>query len=72
MLNGKVLIKDFEGDLSQINEKKFVSLKVIGKDQLMSDYGVAPKEYGIIIKADSIVTRGIAPTSVYSKPAHPH
>lgn len=50
-LNGKVLQENYQGKLSSIDEKRFVSLTVIGKDQLFSEYGVEGKLYGIIITA---------------------
>jgi hypothetical protein len=52
ILNGKVLTGSFEGTLSTINEKNLLEFKVIGKKTLSTDYGVADKAVGVVIKAE--------------------
>jgi len=49
ILNGKVLQKDFEGDLASIDDKIFIRLVVIDKKHLAAEYGITNKEYGILI-----------------------
>jgi hypothetical protein len=50
ILNGKVLTKDFEGDLYFIDNSNFIDLKVIDKNQLQKEYNIKNKKFGIIIK----------------------
>lgn len=52
ILNGKILIENFEGDLASINDKVFKSLKVIHKNELQKKFKIEDKEYGIVIVAD--------------------
>jgi hypothetical protein len=49
ILNGKVLSSNVESDLFTINDKNFVSLKVINKDSLKKDYHISSKSFGVII-----------------------
>ncbi len=49
VLNKKVLTDNYEGDLASVNDKTFVSLEIIDKQQLEKLYGIKDKEYGIII-----------------------
>lgn len=49
ILNGKVLSSNFESDLFTIDDKNFVSLKVIDKDSLKKDYHVSGKSFGVVI-----------------------
>lgn len=51
ILNGKALTKNFEGDISRIDEKSFINLQVIDKTQLLKDYGIKDKLFGIVIRA---------------------
>lgn len=51
-LNDKVLTENFEGDLSTIDDKTFISIIVIDREKLMKDYGIKDKTYGILIKAN--------------------
>lgn len=55
ILNGKILIADFEGDLASISDKVYKSLKVIHKIELQKKYKIEDKEYGIIITADELI-----------------
>lgn len=50
ILNDKVLVKDFEGDLYFIDNNNFIDLKVIDKKQLQEVYNIKDKKWGIIIK----------------------
>ena len=50
ILNGKVLIANFEGDLSGIDDESFKDLQVIDKERLLSNYGINNKQFGIVIK----------------------
>jgi hypothetical protein len=52
ILNDKVLTTNFEGDLSTIDDKTFINLKIIDKQKLLADFGIADKQYGILIKAN--------------------
>jgi len=49
ILNGKVLKKDFEGDLASINDDTFKELVIIDKKKLANQYGITDKDYGILI-----------------------
>ncbi len=52
ILNEKVLTTNYEGDLSAIDDKIFIDLKVIDKQILLKDYGITDKTYGILIKTN--------------------
>jgi hypothetical protein len=56
ILNDSVLVSNFEGDLSQIDDKSFVSIEVIGKSQLRKDFGIKGKSFGI--KINTNIKRG--------------
>lgn len=49
ILNGKVLKKNFEGDLASINDGTFKGLIIIDKKHLADEYGINDKDYGIVI-----------------------
>jgi len=51
VLNGKVLKENFEGDLGMINDNNFIAIKIISKDQLIKNYDISNKDYGIIISS---------------------
>jgi hypothetical protein len=51
ILNGEALTKNFEGDLSGIDDKSFLNLQVIDKTQLLKDYDIKDKSFGIVIRA---------------------
>lgn len=51
ILNGIVQAKNFEGDLSAIDDTNFIELTVIDKQTLSKQYNVKDKEFGIVIKA---------------------
>lgn len=53
ILNNKVLNDNYEADLAAINNKNFKGLTIINKSQLVKDYGVKDKEYGIVIVSDT-------------------
>jgi hypothetical protein len=49
-LNGKVLKENVEASLAAINDKTFSSIQIIiSKEQLVKEYGVTDKRYGVII-----------------------
>lgn len=52
ILNTKVLAKNYESNLSAINDRTFKDLQVINKDKLMKEYGVTDKDYGVVISSD--------------------
>lgn len=52
ILNKKVLTNNYEGNLAGINDKIFKGLKIIDKRELVKQYGIANKDYGVIITAD--------------------
>ncbi|QTF60613.1 TonB-dependent receptor [Mucilaginibacter rubeus] len=52
ILNKKVLTNNYEGNLAGINDKIFKGLTIINKSQLLKQYGVTNKNYGVIITAD--------------------
>ncbi|WP_121811911.1 hypothetical protein [Mucilaginibacter kameinonensis] len=52
ILNKKVLINNYEGNLAGINDKIFKGLTIINKRQLVKQYGITNKDYGVIITAD--------------------
>ncbi len=49
ILNGKILNKDYEGDLANLNDKTFREIKIIDKDQLTKLYGITDKNFGVLI-----------------------
>lgn len=49
ILNGKVLSSNMESDLFTIDDKNFVSLKVIDKNSLKKDYHVSGRSLGVVI-----------------------
>lgn len=51
-LNGRLLKENFEGDLSLIDDKRFVSLKIVDKAALQKEYAIKDKVYGVFIVAD--------------------
>lgn len=57
ILNGKVLKTNYEGDLSVIDDAAFINLKVIDRQNLIKDYAITNKTYGILIKAN-VKTKG--------------
>ncbi|TSD66660.1 hypothetical protein FFF34_004425 [Inquilinus sp. KBS0705] len=49
ILNKKVLKENYEGDLASINDELFKEIQIINKEQLIKEFGVKNKDYGIII-----------------------
>ena len=50
ILNDKVLNTNFEGDLSGIDDKNFIELKIIDKQKLNDDYNISDKAFGVVIR----------------------
>jgi hypothetical protein len=53
ILNGRVLTKDFEGDLYFIDNNNFIDLTMIDKEQLQKVYGIKDIKWGCIIKTSN-------------------
>ena len=53
ILNSKILKENFEGNLALINDKIFKGLQIITKEQLIKDYNITDKDYGVIISTSS-------------------
>lgn len=51
ILNDKVLIQDFEGDLSLINDSIFQELRIISRGKLKKEYKIKGKDFGVLIKS---------------------
>ena len=51
ILNDKVLVNDFEGDLSLVDKSNLINLKVIDKKLLKKTYNIENKKYGVVINA---------------------
>ncbi len=49
ILNGRILNKDFEGELSRINDSNFQKIEIIPKDTLLKRYGIYRKQFGVVI-----------------------
>jgi hypothetical protein len=52
IINKRVLKGNYEGDLSIIDDHIFKGIKIIDKQQLIHEYGVTDKEYGVIISSN--------------------
>lgn len=51
ILNSKLLVKDYEGNLSAIDDKVFESLKILSKEELVTTYGNTEKIIGVEIRS---------------------
>lgn len=51
ILNGKLLVKDYGGNLSAIDDKIFESLKILSKEELITIYGNIEKIIGVEIRS---------------------
>ncbi|WP_374165347.1 hypothetical protein [Arcticibacter sp. MXS-1] len=60
ILNDKVQKGSYEGNLSGLDEKLFISLEVLSADELKNRFEVADKKYGIWIRANK-------PENLYNK-----
>lgn len=49
ILNGRILNKDYEGELSRINDSNFQKIEIIPKDTLLKRYGIYRKQFGVEI-----------------------
>lgn len=52
ILNGRILTKNFEEDLSLIGDDILKEIKVIDKKILQKEYNITDKSYGILIKSE--------------------
>lgn len=52
ILNGRILTKNFEGDLSLIDDSIFREIKIIDKKTLRKEYRIQDKTYGVLIKSE--------------------
>lgn len=52
ILNDKVLIENFEGDLSMVNDSTFRELRVLNKKQLKKEFNVKDRKYGVLVTAN--------------------
>jgi hypothetical protein len=52
ILNKRILKDNFEGDLAAINDKIFTGIQIINKQQLIGDYHIIDKEFGVLISSD--------------------
>jgi hypothetical protein len=50
ILNNKVLEKNFDKDLFEINDSNFIDMTVIDVEKLKSDYKILDKSIGVIIR----------------------
>lgn len=50
ILNGKILHKNYEADLFNVNDSNFIELSLIDKNQLKSKYNIRNKKIGFLIK----------------------
>lgn len=51
ILNKRVLTKDYEGDLAVINDKTFKGIRIVNKKQLLKEFRIKGKVYGVIIES---------------------
>jgi hypothetical protein len=51
ILNGKLLTGNYEGNLSSIDDKKFISLEIIPKKELKKRYDITDKKIGILVQS---------------------
>jgi len=51
ILNSKLLVKDYEGNLSAIDDKVFEGLKILSKEELVTAYGNTEKIIGVEIRS---------------------
>ena len=51
ILNNRLLVKDYEGNLSAIDDKVFESLKILSKEELVATYGNTGKIIGVEIRS---------------------
>lgn len=52
ILNKKVLKENFEGDLAAIDDSTFKGLRILTKKELMEEFGISDKRYGVVITSD--------------------
>lgn len=60
VINDKLQINNYEGNLASIDDKLFISLTVINADELKRLYAVNDKKYGILVRSH-------APSNLYRK-----
>jgi hypothetical protein len=57
ILNKRVLKENYEADLTSIDDKTFKSISIIDKEQMVKNYGITDKNYGVVIVADVAVKK---------------
>lgn len=53
VLNGKLLQRNFDGDLAHISDAVFQSITVISKEELQKQYGVTDKRLGVVVRSST-------------------
>lgn len=53
ILNGKILKRDFEGDLASIKDDTFKTIKILSKRELIRNFRINNKKYGVLIVSGS-------------------
>jgi len=52
ILNKRILKDNFEGDLAAIDDKIFKGIQILSKQQLINDYNINDKDFGVLITSD--------------------
>lgn len=65
VLNGKLLQRNFDGDLAHISDAVFQSITIISKEELQKQYGVTNKRLGVVVR--STTPEGLNKEKVPSK-----
>ena len=52
ILNKKILKDNFESDLAAIDDTTFKRIQIISREQLINNYNITDKEFGVLIDAD--------------------
>jgi hypothetical protein len=50
ILNNRILVKNFEGDLALIKDSTFKTITILDKKTLQSQYNISNKEYGVLVE----------------------
>ncbi|RXF70106.1 hypothetical protein EKH83_09485 [Arcticibacter tournemirensis] len=52
ILNKRVLKENSEGDLAAIDDSTFKDLRILTKKELIKEFGISDKQYGVVITSD--------------------